>query len=361
MSPDDFSPAALDRALVIKLRHHGDVLLSSPVFTALKRAAPQCEIDALVYADTAPMLAGHPLIARLHTIDRGWKRLGPLRQAVAEWGLLTTLRERGYDLVIHLTEHTRGAWLTRLLAPRWSVAPQRPGRFWRGSFSHFVAAVRGYPRHTVDCNLDALRRLGIQPAPAERALLLVPGQEAQARVDGLLAAAGLAAERFVHVHPASRWLFKCWPADRTAQLIDALQAAGWPVVLSCAPDAAEQRLTAAIVAGLATPPALNLAGQLTLKELAALTMRARLFVGVDSAPMHIAAAVGTPAVALFGPSGEHMWGPWGTPRHGRHIVVRNAAFPCGPCGIDGCGGGKVSECLVTLPVEQVLAACRQNL
>jgi len=73
--------------------------------------------------------------------------------------------------------------------------------------------------------------------------------------------------------------------------------------------------------------------------------------------MHIAAAMGTPAVALFGPSGEHEWGPWRVPAR----VVVSTAHPCRPCGIDGCGGGKVSECLTTLPVERVLEAARDLL
>ena len=97
---------------------------------------------------------------------------------------------------------------------------------------------------------------------------------------------------------------------------------------------------------------LDLGGQLTLRELAALTARARLFVGVDSAPMHIAAAVGTPVVATFGPSSEIAWGPWRVP----HRVVASS-HPCRPCGQDGCGGSKVSECLTTLPVDRVHAAC----
>lgn len=70
--------AEVRRALVIKLRHHGDVLLSSPVFSVLKAQAPQVEIDALVYADTAEMLSLHPAISQMFTVDRQWKQLGPL-------------------------------------------------------------------------------------------------------------------------------------------------------------------------------------------------------------------------------------------------------------------------------------------
>jgi heptosyltransferase-3 len=98
----------------------------------------------------------------------------------------------------------------------------------------------------------------------------------------------------------------------------------------------------------------DLSGALGLRELAALTREARAFVGVDSAPMHIAAAAGTPVVALFGPSGDAEWGPWQVAQR----VVTSTEHPCRPCGNDGCGGGKVSECLTTLPVERVHAALR---
>ncbi len=95
-------------------------------------------------------------------------------------------------------------------------------------------------------------------------------------------------------------------------------------------------------------------GRLSLNELAALTAQAALFIGVDSAPLHIAAPVGTPIVAMFGPSSEITWGPWMV----EHRVVTTAHL-CRPCGHDGCGGGKVSECLTTLLVERVLAAVRE--
>jgi len=345
------------RALVIKLRHHGDVLLTAPVFATLKRAVPDCEVDALVYVDTAPMLADHPAIARIHTIDRNWKQLGPLAQASAEWGLLSQLRARRYDLVVHLTEHRRGAWLTKLLGPRWAVAPRRVAGagFLRNAFTHFYPRSNHPQRHTVESNLDALRRIGIQPEGDDKRLVMVPGAAAEARVEALLAGHGLAAGGFIHLHPASRWLFKCWPAAKVAQLADALQAQGHRLVLTAAPDAKERELIAA-VRGASKATLLDLSGQLSLKELAALTARARLFVGVDSAPMHIAAAMGTPTVALFGPSGDVEWAPWMV----AHRIV-TADFSCRPCGLDGCGGGKVSECLTTLPVEQVLQACNELL
>jgi heptosyltransferase-3 len=147
-----------------------------------------------------------------------------------------------------------------------------------------------------------------------------------------------------------------------AALCDALAAKGWPLVLTSAPDANEKALIAAVAAarnGNAAAPALtlDLSGRLSLKELAALTARARLFVGVDSAPMHMAAAMGTPVVAIFGPSGDREWGPWGE----GHLVVASQTHPCRPCGMAGCNDSKVSACLTSLPVTQVLAACEDLL
>src|SRR2546421_5949475 len=125
------------RALVIKLRHHGDVLLASPVLSLLKGRAAALEVDALVYDDTAPMLEGHPALAQLHGVGRKWKAQGLAARLSLEKDLLRGLRARRYDLVVHLSEQPRGAWLSRVLAPRYSVAPAVPGRgrFWRGSFS----------------------------------------------------------------------------------------------------------------------------------------------------------------------------------------------------------------------------------
>jgi heptosyltransferase-3 len=358
MPPDAVDLGAARRVLVVKLRHQGDVLLASPVFTVLKARAPQLEIDALVYDDTRDMLALHPAIAEVHGVGRGWRSTAAPARVAHELRLLRALRARGYDLLVSLTEHPRGAWLARLLGPRWSVGPEQPhrGRLWRRSFTHLYRVPPGGRRHAVELNLDALRRIGVFPADDERALVLVPGAEAEAEIRNRMTALGLADRGFVHLHPASRWRFKCWPADRTAALVDRLAATGERVVLTAAPSEPELELVRAI-RGACRADTVDLSGQLTLKQLAALTGRARLFVGVDSAPMHIAAAMGTPVVALFGPSGELEWGPW---RVASRVLVSDA-HPCRPCGLDGCGGGKVSECLTTLPVERVFAAARELL
>jgi heptosyltransferase III len=346
MVKDAVSLEQCGRALVIKLRHHGDVLLAAPVLSVLK--ARGVEVDALVYDDTAPMLQRHPALSRLHLVGRKWRSAGFSRLS-SELRLFGDLRGRSYDLIVHLSEHPRGAWLARTIGARYSVAPivEHRGAYWARSFTHlFPMAPR---RHMVEVNLDALRRIGIQPDFAERKVEFVPGAEAQRRVEALVE------PPYIHLHPASRWRFKCWPAEKNAQLIDALAAEGHKVVITAAPDPDEDLLVQDIVTRAKSKP-LNLSGQLSIEELGALTAGATLFMGVDSMPMHLAAAMGTPTVALFGPSGEAVWEPWNV----AHRIVRST-HSCRPCGLDGCGGGKVSECLTVLSVEAVRAAARELL
>ena len=354
--PDAVPLNEVRRALVTKLRHYGDVLLTSPVFSTLKRAAPQIEIDALVYSDTAPMLANHPAIARLYTIDREWKRQDTLRHVASEWALFRALRARHYELLIHLTEHPRGLTFARLLRPRYAVTRERnsDGLLWRRRFTHFYKTPARTPRHTVEMHLDALRRIGVYPTLADKRLVLVPGSDAEAKIDALLAQHRLVPGTFVQAHPGSRWLFKCAPVDRMAALLDRIVASGMRVVITGASDPRERVFVAQIPAACAPQTRsglIDLTGMLSLSELAALTARARIFVGVDSAPMHIAAAMQTPTLAFFGPSSEHIWGPWQV----AHRIVVSDAYPCRPCDLDGCGGGKVSECLTTLSVDHVHA------
>ncbi|HEY4999826.1 MAG TPA: putative lipopolysaccharide heptosyltransferase III, partial [Usitatibacter sp.] len=264
MVPDAVNLATLQRVLVVKLRHHGDVLLSSPVFHVLKQRAPHVEIDALVYGDTRDMLEGHPAITRIHSIDRAWKRQGLVTQARRELELLQTLQARRYQLLVHLTDHWRGAWLAQALRPRWSVARARASRWWNWSFSHRYPLPRHTPRHAVEANLDALRRLGIYPEESEKPLVMVPGPEAEARVDGLLAAASLSPKGFIQVHPASRWLFKTWTESRNAELLRRLARDGHRIVVTGAPDPRERAIVSRILAEAAVPVT-DLCGALTLR------------------------------------------------------------------------------------------------
>lgn len=352
MANFDFS--STQRVLVTKLRHHGDVLLTSPVFKVLKSRYPHLQIDALVYADTQEMLTLHPSINQVYTIDRKWKQKPSLIQLAHERRLIKTLKKQRYQLLIHLTEHWRGALLKRMLKVPYAVTaryPRRQNKLWLNSFECHYSQPRT-PRHTVEKNLDALRALGITIEPDERRLILVPGEEAANQIDHILNDLNLNGTPFIHIHPTSRWLFKCWAEDKMAALINRLQRDGHKVILTAAPNNKEKAMMARITEAL-EKPAIDLTGKLTLKELAALTARSSCFVGVDSAPMHIAEAVQTPVVALFGPSGEKEWGP-----RSAHSIVVTSDHSCRPCGMDGCAGSKISDCLMSISVNNVEMAIR---
>ena len=341
---------ALQRVLVIKLRHHGDVLLTSPLFTVLKSHYPHLEIDALIYRETEPMLAGHPAIRHVHCIDKTWKNLGPRGHLKHELELMRALKAQGYDLIVHLTESWRGAILSRYLKPRYAISRRYTSRgsgLWLNSFTHHYSAPGGNRRHTVEIHLDALRHLGLQPNLEEKRLQVVAGRDAEhsltAKLDGLKAP-------WIVIHPTSRWLFKCWSEPKMAELIEQLASRGRRIVITAGPDAKELAMVERMLAGVGQPVT-NLAGQLTLKELVALIRDAALFIGVDSVPMHIASATGTPTLALFGPSGEHEWGPWLN-----RATVITSGHPCRPCGQDGCGNSKVSDCLTGIETRRVLEA-----
>ena len=345
----------LRRVLVIKMRHHGDVLLTSPVFSALKAAAPQVEIDALVYGDTAPMLSDHPDIAQIFKVTRRGGIGNVLSRLLDDLRLFWALRRRQYDLIIQLTHANRGAFLARLLQPRYSAVslPAKvASRSWFArSFTHCARVPPAGRRHTVELHLDVLRRLGLEINNSQSyPLVFVPGEAARSRVEALLADKKVP-QNFIHLHPVSRWMFKSWRVESYAALIDALQRLGKTVVVTGAPVKVEQQFVDAILARCQTKPA-SLAGQLSLKELGAVIARARLSVSVDSVPMHLAAAMDTPVVALFGPSCEIEWGPWLT----AHRIVASATHTCRPCRIDGCGGGKRSNCLLEIGHERVLSA-----
>ena len=246
----------------------------------------------------------------------------------------------------------------RRLKPAYAVAqsyPGKRGRWWRKSFTH-TYRIPARPRHTVEVHLDALRRLGIYPAAEERRLLLVPGTDAENKVTELLQQHGLKQGEYLLIHPTSRWMFKGWSRQGFAEVIQQLHDMGHKLVLTSAPDTVELEVVEQIMADVGELPDCNLAGQLSLKELAVMIDQASCFIGLDSVPMHIAAAMNTPCIALFGPSDEQTWGPW----HVKHKVL-TTPYPCRPCGLDGCGNSKLSDCLMTIESKEVTTAVEEIL
>lgn len=346
--------SALKRILIIKMRHHGDVLLTSPLFTNLQKTLPTAQIDAFIYKDTLPMLQGHPGISEYLLYDREWKKLNFFQKIAREMQLLKKIRSKGYDLVINLTEGDRG-----IIAAKASKAPIRVGfepkrsPFFdkRKALTHIVKTCP-HPRHMVERQIDVLRRIGIFPEPEDRDLYLHIPEEARNSVSALLVQEEIRPGNYILIHPVSRWKFKCLSTKQIAGLIATLHERGMRIVLSAGPDADEVAMVEEILALLPDVPVLNCAGKLTLKELSALIAMSRALICVDSVPLHIASATKTPVVAMFGPTSDQNWGPWMHPR----AKVVSRAFPCRPCYQDGCGGSKKSDCLLQIPQNAILAA-----
>ncbi len=342
----------MQRVLIIIMRHHGDVLLTTPVIQALQRHCPGSEVDVLVYSYAAELLEHHAGVSNIHVVDRAWKKAGLAALLRAEWQLLRRLRRRRFDTVLALTDQWRCAMLAWLLQPKQSLAlsyPKRQGSLlWRRSFKEDYAAVPH--RHMIDLHLDSLRRLGLVLDEHDRKVGLVVPEPARQGVRKRLEALGVGEHPFILVHPASRGRHKCWQSEKYAEVINRLLANGWRVLLSGAPDAQEQALLDSIVAQCPQAPH-NLCGELSLLELAALIERASVLLCVDSVPMHMAAALDTPLVALFGPTEERQWGPASS-----RARVLASARDCRPCLRQGCGGSGFSECLADLAADEVVLA-----
>lgn len=327
------------RILVVKLRHLGDVLLSGPVFSALRKRLPEARIDAYIYEEARPILEGHPAVDEIIGYDRKWKKLSWMRRLFEEVRLLWEIRRRRYDLVLNLTEGDRGAWIARI-----SGASIRVGVDRRRAYTHWAKACSSL-RHTVERQLDALRRIGIFPDAGERELAFHIPEEARR-----FAKAMVPWEKFILIHPASRWRFKCWPVPSTKELCARLIEKGWKLVFASGPDEIEIAMVRQMIEGLDREKICDLAGKISLKELGALIEKASVLLCVDSVSWHLASALKAPAVVLFGPTSDITWGAWKNPR--ARVVAQ--PFSCRPCYQDGCGGGKVSDCLSAIPVERVL-------
>jgi heptosyltransferase-3 len=333
------------RILVSKLGHIGDVLVITPFFKILKELFPQARITALVNQGTEEMVLNCPYVDRALLVMR--EKLSPGRRLTANWRLIRQLRAGGFDMAFELSAGDRGIYLCWL-----SGAKIRVG-FASGKNKLIEKLLHiKYPRylggHEVDNFVSQLQILGwSKDAPP---LQWLPNQADTERARQILRERNI--EKFLLVHPTSRWMFKAWTPAKNAEVINYLADSGWNVVLTSGPEAREMEFIRQLCAQLRPGnKVLNLAGQLSLSLLGALLAKATAFFGVDSAPMHLAASLRIPTVVLFGPSGEHMWGPWRV----KHKVL-SGDCPQRPCGRDGCNGSKICNALMELPVLRVCRA-----
>jgi heptosyltransferase-1 len=338
------------RILIVKPSSLGDVVHALPVLAALRRACADAHIAWLVNDSLAPLLEGHPLLDEVIRFDRD--RYGRMwrspRVFFDFWRFVTQIRRRRFDLVIDL----QGLIRSGLLA-LFSGAEQRVGfaEAREGARLLYSQAVRcpDSAEHAVERNLAVVQALGLPAARPEFPLGLRASERDEA-AELLARVAGEPVRSFTAVVPAARWESKLWPAEKIAALIDRIHAEGLArCVLLGAPDERElaERIMAACGSGV-----IDLVGRTSLRQLAAVIDLADRVICHDSGPLHIAAALGKPTVAIFGPTSAARTGPYSK-------LARVVTHPvaCAPCYRRVCPYGH-QNCLRQLEVETVLAEVR---
>ncbi len=330
----------LQRILIIKPSSLGDVATALPLLCDLHRAFPHAQIDWLVHPAFADLLRGHQALHEIILFDR---------QALANWywrpramrqfqGLIENLRKRHYQCVIDAQGLMRSAAIARATGAEMRIGPSDAREGAATLYTHQVVS----PRST-DLAVRRMRALAeplkIPPGPAE---FLVPVQPAAKQwADEVL---GVTAP--VALIPGARWENKRWPTKKFGFIARKLLAARQRVVLLGAP--AEADACGAIAHGL--DGVLNLGGQTSLAEMAAVLARARAVVSNDTGPLHVAVALGRPVVGIYGPTNPASVGPFGQLDH----VVRFDPP------LAGASGGNVpGACTKPLDVERVWNMLRQ--
>jgi heptosyltransferase-3 len=337
------------KILVVKLRHLGDVLLTSPVFQVLKKELPDCEIDAYIYKSALPMLEGHPCISEILLYDREIKNYNFLKRLVEEIKILKKIRSKKYDLVLNLTEGDRGAIVAKASRAEYTIG-YKSNQGIKGKdkiYSHFVKSSGS--RHMVEQNLDFVRRIGIFPKIEDRDLFFSIPNDAYLNISMILKEHNIDEKNFILIHPASRWRFKCWPAFRMKNLSKMLVEKNIQIVFTAGNEPFEKQMVKEIIESLPKTHVLNLAGKVSLKELGALIDMCRLLLCVDSVPLHMASALKAKCICLFGPTVDKTWGPW----KNDNALVISQNYSCRPCCLDGCGGSKISDCLYSIEEDRV--------
>jgi len=352
-------PRSLQNILIIQLGDIGDVVWSIPTFWAVKNAYPKAKLSLLVREGFGSPLTADPSVEYVYEVKRYQGPLvGRLREQLA---FLKRVRNAGFDLVFDLRSDERGGFMARLTgAPFRASLVCREGPFYRNRlFSHLI-----YPANenirvrlgAAEQSLRIVKGFGIPTGDTVPKLFIEP--ETLGRIKKLAENRGIYSaaqddysDGFVTLNPFSRWSYKEWPLHNWV----AVGAWLWSeyrlpaVIVGSALE--RKRAETLVKSGNGIVKMYNMAGETNLAELAALLSLSRLHLGVDSAAPHIAAAVGTPTITLYGPSDWRDWAPVGE----QHQVV-TLDMDCSPCHQKGCEGQGRSRCLENMSVGQVQAA-----
>ena len=351
------------RILVVATNRIGDVLLSTPLIRSLRHAWPEARIDVLVYAGTEGVLAANPDLNEIIMIERRPPLLQHLRFLQGLW--------RGYDLSLSLMTSDRPTLYARIAGKcgiGLIMAGRQPWKKWLLSQS---LPFDNLNTHTVLMHLKLADLLGI---PRCHEVVATWGAEDDSAVCKVLPFDyETQAYAVLHVYP--RYIYKAWRREAWVELASWLNEQGMRVVLTGG-ESADEVAYVRDLSGLLPHGTVDIAGKLSLTGTACLLSKARVYIGPDTVITHLAAALGTPTVALFGPSNPVKWGPWpkgynedrnpykmrGT-QHVNNVVLLQGGGDCVPCMEEGCEHhiASLSDCLQDLPAARVIAALRDLL
>ncbi len=334
--------------LITKMRYIGDTILITPLIKAIKEEIPHARIDVLVNKGTEEMLIYHHLIDKIWAFDR----LKSKKKICYAPQLIIKMRQRKYNMAIDLTSNDRSSFFNFVTG-----APVRIGftsnNFLRNKLFYTQVINSNLDSiHTVDHHLKIAEFLNI--SIEDRHPFIEVPLEKKSEMDKILESYGLGKEDpFVVIHPGARYWYKSWPIENFARLADEIiRVFGIRVIFS---GGIHDRECVKNIIKKMGENAIDLSGQISLVDLPALVKRAICLIGNDSSPIHIATAVKTPAIALFGPS---FWEAW-QPRRD-HDQTLAAEFPCRPCGRNSqdCTMGD-NYCMSSIKFEEVFDAVKK--
>ena len=347
------------KILIVKLSAIGDVVQTLPMMEALRSHYPQVHIDWLVEEEASDLLTGHPalqrvMVSRRKTWQKRLFRRGDFWSTLWEIGkFIRELRSVEYDWIIDNHGIFKSGLLVLLSRGRRKIGFRAsPGIADEGNYFFTKERYKALniEKHALERYLDLIAQVGVRVG--EPALNFPVPENALREAEKLLQKNGFARHPLVIIHPMAKWPTKQWPLENFARVAHALAQKGASVVFTGGPD--DEKPVRELWQWIKTPPrVLNLAGQTHLQELAGLFSISDLVLTPDTGPMHLAAAVQAPLIALFGPTAPWRTGPYGN----GHVILRKP-LTCSPCFKKKC---PTMECMTSLTVEEVLEAVEAKL
>jgi len=339
--------AQTKKALFLKTKNIGDAIILTASIAALPLSYRFVDVVCLPHSEA--IFKMNKRVRQVFVIPRD--KTG-LNKIYAYLNLFKQLFKERYDLLAHFSVDWRGALLARFLNVGVSVSRQtdRRGAFWHQSFN-FLAPMLDSKRPIAEQDVDLLRAVNLYKKSSAPAYELNISHLQKAKVNTWLKKHDIHSKnKLVVIHASSRWKYKEIPIVSWARIIDELKSRKIDVVISGSQD--DLKTNELIYDLCESKPVIP--KNFTLTDTAALYERADLVLTIDSMSTHLASALKTPVVSIFGPTNEKNWRPW----KGKYKVIGlsakdNEMFACRPCGQDGCEGTKVSQCLVQLDSKMV--------